>query len=73
MPRTQPVDVEKPHPTVADSFGADETGPVLQVRLGDIWSDFIRAAGESRDPDAPSRQDGAVPLFDDMTGIRQWE
>lgn len=74
-PFPQPVvDVERPHPTVSDSFEGDDTGAVLQVRLGgDIWSDFIRIAPEKRDPDALPRRDGGVPLFDDMTGIRQWE
>ena len=64
---------EKRHQTVADSFTEGESDAILQVRAGDVWTDFIRVAPEKRDTDGASRQDGSVPLLDDMTGIRQWE
>jgi hypothetical protein len=67
------VEVERPHPTVSDSADGDDVAPLLQVRMGDIWSDFIRVAPQKRDSDASPRHDGSVPLLDDMTGIRQWE
>ncbi len=70
----KPTDVEKPYPTVSDSFDDREADAVLQVRAGAIWSDFVRSAPAKADPAAPPlRNDGTVPLFDDMTGIRQWE
>jgi hypothetical protein len=65
-------DLERPHPVVADSVGGTaESGP-LAVRLGDLWSEFIRVADEARDPDAP-RKASALPLLDDMKGILQWD
>jgi len=68
------TEVEKPHPTVSDSFDDGEEGAVLQVRAGQVWTDFIRVAPEKRDPGAQTHpRDGTVPLLDDMTGIRQWE
>jgi hypothetical protein len=76
IPRAFPkpvVEVEKPHPTVSDSFRGDDAGPLLQVRMRDVWSDFIRVAPEKRDPDDAPRHEGSVPLLDEMTGIRQWE
>lgn len=69
----KPMDAEKPHPAVFDSFDEVEAGAVLRVRTGDIWTDFIRVAPETRDPASQPRHDGTVPLLDDMTGIRQWE
>lgn len=68
------TEVEKPHLTVADSFDEGDASAVLQVRAGQVWTDFIRVAPEKRDPGAPAlRHEGTVPLLDDMTGIRQWE
>lgn len=64
-------DVERPHPLVAESLG-DEAQP-MAVRLGDLWSDFIRAAEETRDPDSPRKLGSAVPILDDMKGILQWD
>ena len=66
-------ELEKRHQTVADSFTEEESDAILQVRAGDVWTDFIRIPPEKRDGDAAPRQDGSVPLLDDMTGIRQWE
>ncbi|MDP9201791.1 MAG: hypothetical protein M3P26_07645 [Gemmatimonadota bacterium] len=66
-------DIEKPHETVADSFSDGLAGKPLTVRLGDLWSDFVRVADERRDPDAPPRSPSAVPLLDDMKGILQWD
>jgi hypothetical protein len=67
------VDLEKPHPLVADTIGDTEAGEPLAVRLGDLWSDFIRVADEARDPSAPKKGAVAVPLLDDMKGILQWD
>ena len=66
-------DLERPHPVVADSIGDEQGAEPLAVRLGDLWSDFIRAADEARDPDAPRKASSAVPLLDDMKGIQQWD
>ena len=66
-------ELEKRQQTVADSFTEEGSDAILQVRAGDVWTDFIRVPPEKRDPDTPARQDGSVPLLDDMTGIRQWE
>ncbi|HJQ09623.1 MAG TPA: hypothetical protein VJ840_01205 [Gemmatimonadaceae bacterium] len=66
-------DLETSHPVVTDSNGdAPETEP-LAVRLGDLWSDFIRVADEARDPDAPKNSRVAVPILDEMKGILQWD
>ena len=65
-------DIEQPHPTVTDSADGEGREP-LTVRLGDFWADFIRAADDARDPEAPARSTSAVPLLDDMKGILQWE
>ncbi|HKN58638.1 MAG TPA: hypothetical protein VJV97_07280 [Gemmatimonadaceae bacterium] len=65
-------DIEKPYPTVADDLGDDSGGEPMTVRLGDLWSDFIRVADEARDPEAP-RKGSAVPLLDEMKGILQWD
>jgi hypothetical protein len=63
---------EKEHPTVSDSSNADESEPILSVRAGDVWTEFVRDTRNESDEEAP-RQTGSVPLLDDMTGIRQWE
>jgi hypothetical protein len=65
-------DVEKPHETVADSIGDGPRGEALTVRLGDLWSDLVRVPDQRRAPDVP-RSSSAVPLLDDMKGIRQWD
>jgi hypothetical protein len=65
-------DIERPQPTVADSFGDDIAGEPIPVRLGEIWSDYIRGAGDNRAPDVP-RSPSSLPLIDDMKGILQWE
>jgi len=66
-------DLERPYPVVADSIGDTPGAQPLAVRLGDLWSDFIRVADEARDPDAPKKPGSAVPLLDDMKGILQWD
>jgi len=66
-------DLEKPHPVVADPVGDAPAGEPLAVRLGDLWSDFIRVADEARDPDAPKKSAATVPLLDQMKGILQWD
>jgi len=64
-------DMEKPHETVADSFGDGPRVVPLTVRLGDLWNDLYRAAHQR--PDLEAAEDGsALPLLDDMKGIRQW-
>ena len=65
-------EIEKPHPTVADDLGG-ESGLPMTVRLGDLWSDFIRVADEARDPEAPKKPHPALPLIDEMKGILQWD
>jgi hypothetical protein len=72
-PSLRVTDVEKPHLTVADSTGGELGGEPLTVRLGDLWSDFIRVADEARDPLSPKKSSSAVPLLDDMKGILQWD
>ncbi|HMG95082.1 MAG TPA: hypothetical protein VK565_02210 [Gemmatimonadaceae bacterium] len=66
-------DVERPHPTVADSIGGELGAEPLTVRLGDLWADFMRAASQARDPEAPKGSTPTVPLLDEMKGIRQWD
>jgi hypothetical protein len=68
-------DVELPQLTVADSVGDGLGGEPLTVRLGDLWSDFVRVADQARDPEArkDARAQGSVPLLDDMKGILQWD
>jgi hypothetical protein len=66
-------DLERPYPVVAESIGGDQDAPPLAVRLGDLWSDLIRAADEARDPDIPKKASSAVPLLDEMKGIQQWD
>jgi len=66
-------DIESSHPTVADSIGDDSGGEPLIIQLGEIWSDLVRGAGESREPEPSTRSSSAVPLLDDMKGILQWD
>jgi hypothetical protein len=66
-------DIERPHPTGADSIGGELGAEPLTVRLGDLWADFMRGARQARDPDAPKGPTHAVPLLDDMKGILQWD
>jgi hypothetical protein len=68
-------DIERPHPTVADSVGGGLGAEPVPVRLGDLWSDFVRDADQARNPDTPKngRSKGVVPLLDDMKGILQWD
>jgi hypothetical protein len=65
-------DLEKPHPVVADSVGDGGAGPIA-VRLGDLWSEFIRVADEARDPAAPRKRAAVIPLLDHMKGILEWD
>ncbi len=66
-------DIEKPYPTVADSLGDELGGEPVTVRLGGLWSDFLRVADEAHDPDAPRRSRSYLPLLDDMKGILHWD
>ena len=66
-------DIEKPHPTVADDLGDESGGQPMTVRLGDLWSDFIRVADQARDPEVARKPNSGVPLLDEMKGILQWD
>jgi hypothetical protein len=70
---TDPLELEKDHPTVSDSSTSDQSDPILSVRAGDIWTDFVRERDDESGKESRPRQNGTVPLLDDMTGIRQWE
>jgi hypothetical protein len=65
-------DLERPHPVIADFVSDGHEPEPLSVRLGDLWSDFLRVADEARDSTAP-RKVSALPLLDDMKGILQWD
>lgn len=65
-------DIEMPHPTCAESLGGADAQP-MTVRLADLWSDFVRAAEESREEDGRKKPGSAVPFLDDMKGILQWD
>jgi hypothetical protein len=71
--RTDSIEREQEHLTVSDSSHADESEPILSVRAGDVWTDFVRDTQKEREEESAPRQSGNVPLLDDMTGIRQWE
>ena len=71
--RMDKAEREKRHQTVGDSFIETESDAILQVRAGDVWTDFIRIPPEKRDEATSPRPDGGVPLIDEMTGMRQWE
>lgn len=66
-------DIEKPHETVADSFGDGLSREPMTVRLGDLWSDLVRGGDEQREEDVPPRSPSALPILDDMKGILQWD
>jgi len=63
-------DIEKPSETVAESFSDGLGVELLTVRLRGLWSELIH---EPPGVDAPPRAPSAVPLLDDMKGIRQWD
>ena len=65
-------DIETPHPTAAEPLGEAEAQPAT-VRLADLWSDFVRAAEETRQHDGGRKPGSAVPILDDMKGILQWD
>ena len=66
-------DIEKPHPTVVDKLGDESDGRPVPVRLGDLWSDFIRLADKARDSEAVRKPGSVLPLLDEMKGILQWD
>jgi hypothetical protein len=68
-------DIERPHPTVADSVGDGLGAGPLPVKLAHLWSDFAADADQTREPEVPKdkRSHGSVPLLDDMKGILQWD
>ena len=66
-------DIEQPHETVAESFSDGLGVELLTVRLRGFWSELIHAPDAPRDADAAPRSPSAVPLLDDMKGIRQWD
>jgi hypothetical protein len=66
-------EIEKGPAVVADGFGDRASCEPLPVRLSDVWSDFLRLAGDS-DPAGPTpRRGSGVPILDDMKGILQWD
>jgi hypothetical protein len=65
-------DIEKPHPVVVETIGDRAVAP-LTVRLGYLWSDFLRVANDHSDPAAPQPRGSVLPLLDDMKGILQWD
>jgi hypothetical protein len=65
-------DIEMAHPTAAEPLGDAEAPPVT-VRLADLWSDFVRAAEESREEDGRRKSGSVVPILDEMKGILQWD
>lgn len=67
------TDAERPVPPVSDLLDGAEERPPFVVKLGDLWSDYIRGVNAGRDPEAPPRDKSSVPLLDDMKGILQWE
>jgi hypothetical protein len=67
------TDIEKLHPTVAEFSGDELGGEPLTVRPGDLWSDFVRVADKTNDPEDREKRGSAVPLLDDMKGILQWD
>jgi hypothetical protein len=70
---TQPFDdIEMPYHTVADDVIDGIPVRPLVVRLGDLWTDLVRAPQES-DAAVQSRPASALPLIDDMKGILQWD
>jgi len=76
-PKKPLVDLEKPHPTVVDSLDdasgvGDEVAP-MAVRIGDLWSDFMRVADEAHDPNSPRKSNSALPILDEMRGILEWD
>jgi hypothetical protein len=67
-------DLEKHCEPVADSFIDEGLGvELLTVRLRGLWSDLIPVSEESRDSDAVRPSRAAVPLLDEMKGIREWD
>ncbi|MGZ3373875.1 MAG: hypothetical protein ACXU9O_11125 [Gemmatimonadaceae bacterium] len=66
-------DVARSHPTVADQIGDELGGEPLIIRLGDLWSDLVHAAGGSRNTESPRNSSSAVPLLDEMKGILHWD
>jgi len=66
-------DIERQYPTVVDSGGDRPGGQPLTVKLGDLWSDFVRVAHETRYQDGEKKASSAVPILDDMKGILQWD
>jgi hypothetical protein len=50
----------------------DEAAP-MAVRIGDLWSDFMKVADEARDPDSPRKSNAALPILDEMRGILEWD
>jgi hypothetical protein len=76
-PKKPLVDLEKAHPTVVDSLddasGVGDDAAPMAVRIGDLWSDFIRVADQARDPESPRKSNSALPILDEMRGILQWD
>ncbi|MEO8911171.1 MAG: hypothetical protein ABI408_13240 [Gemmatimonadaceae bacterium] len=65
-------DAEKPHPLVAEFADGAPSQP-FAVRLGELWSDLLRAGGEARDVESPRPSSPTIPILDDVKGILQWD
>lgn len=76
-PKKPLVDLEQPHPTVVDSLddasGVGEEPAPMALKIGDLWSDFMKVANEARDPDSPRKSNSALPILDEMRGILEWD
>jgi hypothetical protein len=66
------ADVEIQHPLVAELADGASSQP-LTVRLGDLWMDLLRVDDAASAPESPPRIPSAMPLFDYMKGIMQWD
>jgi hypothetical protein len=66
-------DVERAVIPTSELIDVGEEQVPFVVKLGGLWSDYIRGVNVGRDPDAPPTSASSVPLLDDMKGILQWE
>ena len=67
------TDVERAVPPTSELIDVGEERVPFVVKLGDLWSDYIRGVNAGRDPDSPPSSASSVPLLDDMKGVLQWE
>jgi hypothetical protein len=67
------TDVERPVAPESEIVDTADEHLRFVVKLGDLWSDYIRGVNLGRDPESPPRPGSSMPLLDDMKGILQWE